>query len=155
MVKPPDPTLLGYLASCDPHVAHLALAIREVVLEEAPEAVESFSKGYSVAIGFSFTGKPLKDGFCWIATSSHYVNLGFNRGALLPDPNRVLAGTGKYNRHISIRNEDDLNRPAVRRLLQAAIEQAPRAIDAPKQSPLSRNRRGDSRSSRRASGGRR
>ncbi len=93
-------------------------------IEEAPQAIESISKGYAVAIGFSFTGKPLKDGFCHIATYAGYVNLGFNRGALLPDPNRVLAGTGKLIRHITIRNEDDLNRPLIRRYLQSAIEQA-------------------------------
>lgn len=126
MVRPPDLTLLGYLASYDPHVSRLALAVREVVLEEAPEAVESVVKGYAVAIGFSFTGKPMKDGFCHVVTYSSYVNLGFNRGALLADPSGALAGTGKLIRHITIRNEEGLNRPVVRRFLQAAIEQAPR-----------------------------
>ncbi|MGA3087347.1 MAG: DUF1801 domain-containing protein [Terriglobales bacterium] len=127
MVKPPDRALLGYLASYDPHVSRLALAVRETVLEEAPGAIEFICKGYAVSIGFSFTGKPIRDGFCHIATYSSHVNLGFNRGALLPDPNGVLAGTGKLIRHITIRNEDDLNRPLVRRYLQAAIEQANRA----------------------------
>jgi hypothetical protein len=124
MVRPPDRILLGYLSSYDPHVSRLALALREVVLEEAPGAVESICKGYAVTIAFSFTGRPLKDGFCHIVTYGNHVNLGFNRGALLPDPNRVLAGTGKSIRHMTIRNEDDLNRPAVRRYLQTAIELA-------------------------------
>jgi len=126
MVKPPDRVLLGYMAPYDPHVTRLLLALRETVLEEAPESVESISKGYAVAIGFSFTGKPLKDGFCHIVACSSHVNLGFNRGALLPDPNGVLSGTGKLIRHITIRNESDIERPFVRRYLQAAIEQAPR-----------------------------
>ena len=60
------------------------------------------------------------------ATGFRHVNLGFNRGALLPDPNGALAGNGKLIRHITIRNEEELNRPVVRRFLQAAIEQAPR-----------------------------
>jgi hypothetical protein len=126
MVKPPDRLLLSYLAAYDPHVSNLALALREAVLEEAPEAIESISKGYAVAIGFSFTGKPLKDGFCHIVTYSSHVNLGFNRGALLPDPNGVLLGTGKLIRHITIRNDHDLNRAFVRRYLRTAIEQANR-----------------------------
>ncbi len=126
MVKPPDRLLLSYLASYDPHVSDLALALREVVLEEAPEAVESIAKGYAVAIGFSFTGKPMKDGFCHIVTYSSYVNLGFNRGALLPDPNGVLLGTGKLIRHITIRSERDLNSAVLRRYLRTAIEQANR-----------------------------
>jgi hypothetical protein len=123
MVRPPDRKLLGYLASYDPHVSRLALAVREMVLEEAQEAVESIFKSYAVGIGFSFTGKPLKDGFCHIATYSTHVNLGFNRGALLADPNKVLAGNGKLIRHITMRDESDLHRPFVRRYVRAAIDQ--------------------------------
>jgi hypothetical protein len=123
MTRPPDRRLLGYLAAYDPHVADLTLALREVVLEEAPEAIESIVKSYAVSVGFSFTGKPLKDGFCHIVTYSSYVNLGFNRGALLPDPNRVLAGTGKMTRHITFRTQGELERRFIRRYLQAAIEQ--------------------------------
>jgi hypothetical protein len=126
MPRPPERRLLSFLASYDPHVADLTLALREVVLEEAPDAIESIVKGYAVAIGFSFTGKPLKDGFCHIVTYSSYVNLGFNRGALLPDPNRVLAGKGKMIRHITIRDQKELERQFIRRYLQASIEQISR-----------------------------
>ena len=81
MIRAPDRQLLSYLASYDPHISDLTLALREVVLEEAPDAIESVIKSYAVAIGFSFTGKPLKDGFCHIVTYSTHVNLGFNRRA--------------------------------------------------------------------------
>jgi hypothetical protein len=123
MARPPDHRLLSYLAAYDPHVSDLTLALREVVLEEAPAAIESVVKSYAVAIGFSFTGKPLKDGFCHIVTYADHVNLGFNRGALLPDPNGILVGKGKSIRHMTIRNHSELENPAVRRFLQAAIEQ--------------------------------
>jgi hypothetical protein len=123
MSRPPDRRLLGYLAAYDPHVSDLTLALRDVVLEEAPAAIESIVKSYAVAIGFSFTGKPLKDGFCHIVTYADHVNLGFNRGALLPDPNGILVGKGKSIRHMTIRNHSELENLAVRRFLQAAIEQ--------------------------------
>jgi len=123
MHRPPAKQLLTYLAPYDPQVADLALALRDIVLEEAPEAIESLVNTYAVAIGFSFTGKPLKDGFCHIVTYSTHVNLGFNRGAQLPDPDRVLEGSGKSIRHIRIRHHDDLDRPLVRRFLRAAIAQ--------------------------------
>lgn len=126
MTRTPDRRLLSYLAGYDPHVVNLALALREIVLEEAPDAIESLSKGYAVVIGFSFTGKPVKEGFCHIVTYSSHVNLGFNRGALLVDPHRVLRGTGKSIRHITVRDHDELQRSFVRRYLQAAIEQAVR-----------------------------
>jgi len=51
------------------------------------------------------------------------VNLGFCRGASLPDPNRVLEDEGKVMRHIKLRSERDLARPFVRRYIRAAMEQ--------------------------------
>jgi Kef-type K+ transport system membrane component KefB len=53
MTRLPDRKLLSYLAAYDPHVSNLTLAVREMVLEEAPDAIESISKGYAVVIGFS------------------------------------------------------------------------------------------------------
>ena len=123
MPRPPDRKLLSYLAPYDPHISKLALALREVVLEEAPDAIESIVKSYAVSIGFSFTGKPLKDGFCHVVAYSSHVNLGFNHGALLPDPNKILEGKGKTIRHLTIHDQRELERPFLRRYLQAAIEQ--------------------------------
>ena len=121
--RPPVRQLVAYLAPYDPHISGLTLALRDLVLEEAPEAIESVFKSYAVGIGFSFTGKPIKDGFCHIATYSSHVNLGFNRGAQLADPQRILVGTGKSIRHITFRDQEGLERPFVRRFVRAAVEQ--------------------------------
>jgi Domain of unknown function (DU1801) len=123
MTRPPDRRLLNYLAPYDPRIASLALALREIVLDQAPEAIESLVNGYAVAIGFSFTGKPIKDGFCHVVAYKNCVNLGFNRGALLVDPDGVLEGTGRLIRHLRIRSHDELDRPLVHRFLTAAIAQ--------------------------------
>jgi hypothetical protein len=120
--RPPDPQLLGFLEACDRPISDLALALREIVLEEAPNASESIYQVYTVAIWFGFSGK-MKDMFCYIATNARHVNLGFPRGASLPDPNRVLEGDGKTMRHIKFARVGDLERPFVRRYIQAAIEQ--------------------------------
>jgi hypothetical protein len=119
--RPPDPQLLGFLEAYDRPISNLALALREIILEEAPDASESIYQVYTVAIWFGFSGK-MKDMFCYIATNSKHVNLGFPRGAALPDPNRVLEGEGKTMRHIKLASERDLERPFVRRYIQAAIE---------------------------------
>jgi len=52
------------------------------------------------------------------------VNLGFPRGASLPDPKRVLEGEGKAMRHIKFANLRELEQPFVRRYIQAAMEEA-------------------------------
>jgi hypothetical protein len=121
--RPPIPQLLGFLAAYDPAIADLALALRQIVLEEAPDASESIYQVYTVAIWFGF-GEKMKDAFCYITTHARHVNLGFPRGATQPDPNGVLQGDGKTMRHIKFASEADLQRPFVRRYIQAAMEQA-------------------------------
>ena len=126
MRRPPDPQLLGFLKAYDRHISDLALALREIVLEEAPDASESVYQVYTVAIWFGFSGK-MKDMFCYIATSANHVNLGFPRGTSLADPNRVLEGDGKAMRHIKFASLGDVERPFVRRYIQAAMELAAQA----------------------------
>ncbi len=121
--RPPDPRLLGFLEAYDRSIADLALALREIILEEAPDASESVYQVYTVAIWFGVSGK-MKDMFCYITTHAGHVNLGFPRGAALPDPSRVLLGEGKTMRHIKFASEPELERPFVRRYIQAAMEQA-------------------------------
>jgi hypothetical protein len=122
MKCPPPPQLLSFLSAYDPGVADLALALRDVVLEEAPDASESIYQTYTVAIWFGYCGK-MKDMFCYIFTNARHVNLGFPRGAGLPDPHRVLEGEGKAMRHIKFASERDLARPFVSRYIRAAMDQ--------------------------------
>jgi hypothetical protein len=122
VTRPPDPQLLGFLNVYDPHIADLALALREIILEEVPDASESIYRVYTVAIWFGFSGK-MKDMFCYISTSADHINLGFPRGSTLPDPNRVLEGEGKAMRHIKFKSAVELERNYVRRYIQASIEQ--------------------------------
>jgi hypothetical protein len=91
---PPDPQLIGFLEAYDRPIVDLALSLREIILEEIPNASESIYQVYTVAIWFGFSEK-MKDMFCYIATNARHVNLGFPRGSTLPDPNHVLEGDAK------------------------------------------------------------
>lgn len=122
MRRPPDPRLLGFLEAYDRPIGDLALSLREIILDEVPDASESIYRVYTVAIWFGFSGK-MKDMFCYIATNAQHVNLGFPRGSTLPDPNGVLEGDGKALRHIKFVGQRDLERSFVRRYIQASIEQ--------------------------------
>ncbi|MBI4902261.1 MAG: DUF1801 domain-containing protein [Acidobacteria bacterium] len=124
MVRAPDPRLLEFLAAYDPPIGELALALRAVILEEAPEAVESIYDAYSaVAVGYSFTGK-FGDGFLHIASYAKHVNLGFNNGATMADPNNVLVGKGSRIRHVKFVPGGVVETPWLRRYVRAAIESA-------------------------------
>ncbi len=122
MRRPPDPQLIGFLEAYNRPIADLALALREIILEEVPDAFESIYQVYTVAIWFGFSEK-MKDMFCYIATNAGHINLGFPRGSTLPDPNRVLEGDGKAMRHIKFSSLNDLERSFVRRYIRASIEQ--------------------------------
>lgn len=121
MHRPPHPRLLSFLTAYDPGVADLALALREIVLQEAPDASESIYQTYTVAIWFGHSGK-MKDMFCYIATNARHVNLGFPRGAELPDPHHVLEGDGKTMRHMKFASDRDLARPFLSRYIRAAMD---------------------------------
>jgi hypothetical protein len=48
------------------------------------------------------------------------VNVGFFQGAALPDPARLLQGTGKFMRHVKLRPGTTTNTAALSRLIEAA-----------------------------------
>ena len=107
--------MINFLSTCDRTVAELALALREMALEEAPEAVKRVYQNHP---WFGF-GPKMKNMFCYIATARSHVNLGFCRGASLSDPIRVLEGEGKMMCHVKFRSERDVERPFVRHYIRA------------------------------------
>jgi hypothetical protein len=120
-MRKPSPQLLDLLADCSPGVTHLALALRELVLTEAPEAEEVLYSVYAEVIVFKFAGRK-RGAFCYVAAYSSHVNLGFYLGAQLPDPPRVLTGTGKKMRHIRFDSPDDLRPRYLPTYIRSAIE---------------------------------
>ncbi len=65
-------------------------------------------------------------GFGYVNTFKAHVNVGFFRGSTLPDPVRLLEGTGKLGRHVKLAPDTRLDPSA----LEAVIEEAYRNIRA-------------------------
>ena len=61
------------------------------------------------------------EGVLAIRASAKGVRLYFNRGKELPDPEKLLQGSGKQTRSIHIEGASTLARPAVARLIEEAI----------------------------------
>jgi len=57
---------------------------------------------------------------CFFIVGKYHVTFGFLRGTSLPDPEGLLEGTGKNLRHVKLRTAEDLQEPAVRKLIEAA-----------------------------------
>ena len=63
-----------------------------------------------------------------------HLNLGFNKGTLLKDPNNLLTGTGNLIRHIDIKGRKDYRNPKVKALIKEAIGFAIKDMDKPAKS---------------------
>lgn len=120
---PPSEELIRLLSQFDLRVGELALALREMVLEEAPAAVERLVRVYALVFWYSLTGR-MTDAFCQVVVYPKGVNLMFNSGAELNDPDQVLVGEGKIIRHIKVRRPEDLKNPYLRKFIRAALKHA-------------------------------
>ena len=65
---------------------------------------------------------PLGGYFCGIFPFQDRIDLAFEFGVLLPDPDRLLEGNGKQVRYMRIKDENEIREPALKALLQAAID---------------------------------
>ena len=60
--------------------------------------------------------------FAYVNIFTSHVNVGFFHGAALPDPARLLQGTGKHMRHVKLRPGTPTNPTALGRLIDIAYE---------------------------------
>ena len=58
--------------------------------------------------------------FGYVNVFTAHVNVGFFRGASLPDPGRLLQGTGKFMRHVKLRSGTTTDDAELHRLIQLA-----------------------------------
>lgn len=66
--------------------------------------------------------------FAYVDTFTSHVNVGFYRGADLPDPNGMLEGGGKSMRHVKIRRGQEFNAAALSHLIHAAYGDMKRRV---------------------------
>jgi hypothetical protein len=87
-----------------------------------PEAVQLVYDNYNFfVIGFSPTRRPSHAIFSLAAQRRGLALCFLQHGPDLPDPEHLLHGSGKTVRSLPLLSPDDLDRPAVRDLLDAAV----------------------------------
>lgn len=117
--RPPSQQLIELLTDYKVEVGELALGLRDIILAEEPKSIETLYKSYAVSMAYSFTEK-WTQGFCMVVVYPGHVNLAFNMGAFLDDPDGILTGSGKQMRHIKIKTKDDIKSPYLRGFIRAA-----------------------------------
>jgi hypothetical protein len=107
-----------FLAPYAPEIRDLAWRLRAVIREVMPEAIEQLDPpAHLIGYGIDRSYKGL---VCGITLHKAHINLMFARGTELPDPDHLLAGTGKRARHVTLKQPAQIENPAVRTLLAAA-----------------------------------
>ena len=105
----------------------LARLARELIADVYPAVVEVPWPRQQIT-GYGVGPKKMTEHFCYIAAFRDRINLGFNYGAELPDPEGLLEGTGKLFRHVKIDSVEKIERRALRDLIEAALEEREAAL---------------------------
>ena len=113
-----------FLSKFEPRHRSLIRAVRRFLRKRLPTATELVYDNYNFfVIGYSPTGRP-SDAVLSIAAAANGVGLCFIHGARLPDPAKVLHGSGKQTRFLRLDSAAVLDRPEVKALIAAALSRA-------------------------------
>jgi hypothetical protein len=114
-----EPAFAALLTSYSKGVQDTARAARQLILALIPGAIEVVDAKTAV-IGYGY-GTGYRDMVCTLILSKGGVKLGLVGGASLPDPRKLLEGSGKVHRYIPLGRPADLRRPGLRPLLHATL----------------------------------
>jgi hypothetical protein len=119
-----DTQLKGFVAKFDPAMAKLIRSCRVALRKRFPTANELVYDNYNFfVIGYSATERP-SDCIVALAANVKGVGLSFYYGSTLPDPHKILLGSGNQNRFIRLEGAAMLERPEVEELLRSAVAQS-------------------------------
>ncbi|MCY4062103.1 MAG: DUF1801 domain-containing protein [Chloroflexi bacterium] len=113
------------IAAAPPEIQCLAHSARALLADVMPGITEVPWARQKIA-GYGVGPKKMSQHFCYIAPFKKHLNLGFMYGAHLPDPRNLLEGQGADLRHVKIRSAVDLERPALRDLIDNASRYLPK-----------------------------
>jgi len=109
-------------------VQRLALAVRALVFDVHPETVEVVWPQQR-SVGWGTGPKKFSEQFAYLLPYKRHVTLGFYHGGDLPDPAGLLPSSGGKQvsgklamRSLRVAGRDDVDRPALRALVQAAVQ---------------------------------
>jgi hypothetical protein len=103
----------AYVARKDKGLGRVALGLRSLVKKTVPGIKESVNP-WKIPT-FESNGP-----MCFFSIGKHHITFGFLRGTSLPDPGKLLEGSGKNLRHVKLRTVEDLRIPALKKLIQSA-----------------------------------
>ena len=117
-----DPAIDAWLKQQPGELGAIAREWFAVMRRCGDEARELFHDGCPVAC--------LGDApFGYVNVFTSHVNVGFFQGAALPDPDRVLQGSGKRMRHVKLRPGSAIDDAILRQLIETAYAEMKRLVE--------------------------
>jgi hypothetical protein len=110
-----------------PEMRPVVQRLREIVVDVDPDTMEVVRLGDRAAT-YGVGPKKMSEGYAYILPHKNWVNLGFYKGAELPDPGGLLEGTGKKLRHVKVRTVADSEKPEIRILIVEALTERKQAL---------------------------
>lgn len=122
-----DPAVEAWFAArSDARSGPLAAFVRpwfDAMRAAGPDVVELLHDGCPTAcVG--------EAGYAYVNVFTSHANVGFFRGAELPDPARLLGGKGRLGRHVKLRPGVAVDEAALRTLVRAAYDNVKAHLDA-------------------------
>jgi hypothetical protein len=125
----PEKQLDGFIDKFEPQMARLIRAARKKMRAKLPNAIELVYDNFTfLAIGYSPTERPSEAVFS-LAAQAKGVALCFLNGVGLPDPKRLLRGSGNRVRNVRLESAATIDRPEVATLMKIALERAKVPMD--------------------------
>jgi hypothetical protein len=113
-------TVEGILTKYDERISRLGFHLRAFLLKELKQIIE-YPDGPANIIGYGY-GPGYKELICTIIPSKKGIKLGFYKGSELPDPEKILTGSGKVHRYVEIHSENDPENSSIQALLKEALK---------------------------------
>jgi hypothetical protein len=114
----------GFLAKYEPKYQRLIRSVRKALRKRFPTADELvYDYNNAFVIGYSPTERG-SDAVVAISAAANGLRLVFNQGPRLPDPKKILLGSGKETRFIWVESAKTLALPEVEALMRAANDRA-------------------------------
>src|ERR1700674_871727 len=109
----PAKQIASFIAKFDPKMAKLITSLRAATRKRFPTSIELVYDNYNFLVFGFCTTERASDCLVSLAAQAKGVSLCFYWGATLPDPKKILRGSGNQVRTIRLENAATLERPEV------------------------------------------
>jgi len=121
----PAARLAGFMAKYTPAMAKEGRAALVRMHRLVPGAVRMVYDNWNgLVVGFGPTERPSEAVVSILMLPDHVTLCFINDAPDLPDPERLLQGSGNVVRHIKLASARDLDKPAIRALVKAAVSRS-------------------------------